>query len=64
MAAGRLIKSAMADFTFHHGGYSVPDLDAKIDWYGRVLGFTLEQQFFNPPARAKEAMTRKGRAGR
>lgn len=26
----------------HHFGISVPDLDAAIDWYGRMLGFTLE----------------------
>ena len=50
----------MADFTFHHGGVSVPDLDAAIEWYGRVLGFAVEKQFFIPPARAKAAMIRKG----
>ncbi|WP_118178549.1 VOC family protein [Paraburkholderia phosphatilytica] len=26
----------------HHFGISVPDLDAAIDWYGRMLGFALE----------------------
>lgn len=50
----------MADFSFHHGGVSVPDLDAAIAWYGRVLGFALEKQFFIPPARARAAMVRKG----
>ncbi len=31
----------MADFEFwhHHGGISVPDLDAAVDWWDRVLGF-------------------------
>lgn len=28
-------------FAYHHVGVSVPDLDAAIDWYGRVLGFRL-----------------------
>ena len=50
----------MPDFTFHHGGVSVPDLDAAIAWYGRVLGFELEKAFHIPPARAKAAMVRKG----
>ncbi|BFG80599.1 hypothetical protein PTKU46_86330 [Paraburkholderia terrae] len=26
----------------HHFGISVPDLDAAIDWYSRMLGFALE----------------------
>lgn len=32
----------MADFTFHHGGVSVPSLDEAVDWYGSVLGFEIE----------------------
>ncbi len=50
----------MAEFTFHHGGVSVPDLDAAIEWYGRVLGFVEERRFAIPPARAKVAFVRKG----
>jgi catechol 2,3-dioxygenase-like lactoylglutathione lyase family enzyme len=50
----------MAEFTFHHGGVSVPSLDEAIAWYGRVLGFELEKEFVIPPARAKAAMIRKG----
>ena len=50
----------MAEFTFHHGGVSVPDIDAAIDWYGRVLGFELEKSFYIAPAKAKAAMIRKG----
>jgi len=50
----------MVDFTFHHGGVSVPDLEAAIEWYGRVLGFTLERRFLIAPAPAKVAMIRKG----
>jgi methylmalonyl-CoA/ethylmalonyl-CoA epimerase len=51
----------MAEFTFHHGGVSVPDLDAAIDWYGRVLGFALERRFYIEAARSHTAMVRKGR---
>lgn len=50
----------MADFTFHHGGVSVPSLDEAIDWYGRVLGFTIEKRFSIAAARAQAAMLRKG----
>ena len=50
----------MADFSFHHGGVSVPDLEAAIAWYGRVLGFEVEKRFYIEPARAHAAMIRKG----
>ncbi|WP_035180424.1 VOC family protein [Acidocella facilis] len=29
-----------------HFGVSVPDLDAALDWYGRMLGFTLERRHY------------------
>jgi catechol 2,3-dioxygenase-like lactoylglutathione lyase family enzyme len=29
------------DFWHHHVGVSVPDLEASMQWYQRVLGFTL-----------------------
>ncbi|MFC7047567.1 VOC family protein [Emcibacter nanhaiensis] len=48
------------DFTFHHGGVSVPDLDAAIDWYGRVLGFELERKFDIEAANARAAMIKRG----
>lgn len=50
----------MAEFSFHHGGVSVPSLDAAIDWYGRVLGFELEKRFWIEAARSHTAMIRKG----
>jgi methylmalonyl-CoA/ethylmalonyl-CoA epimerase len=50
----------VAEFTFHHGGVSVPDLEAAIEWYGRVLGFEEERRFYIPPARANAVMIRKG----
>lgn len=50
----------MAEFTFHHGGVSVPSLDEAIDWYGRVLGFEVEKRFTIEAARSRTAMVRKG----
>jgi catechol 2,3-dioxygenase-like lactoylglutathione lyase family enzyme len=50
----------VAEFSFHHGGVSVPNLAEAIAWYGRVLGFELEREFYIPPAKAKAAMIRKG----
>jgi methylmalonyl-CoA/ethylmalonyl-CoA epimerase len=48
------------DFRFHHGGVSVPDLDAAIHWYGRVLGFEVETRFPIPQIPAEVAMIRRG----
>lgn len=50
----------MAEFTFHHGGVSVPSLAEAIDWYGRVLGFEVEKRFRIEAAKADAAMIRKG----
>jgi catechol 2,3-dioxygenase-like lactoylglutathione lyase family enzyme len=50
----------MVEFTFHHGGVSVPSLDAAIDWYDRMLGFKLEKRFYIEAARSHTAMVRKG----
>jgi catechol 2,3-dioxygenase-like lactoylglutathione lyase family enzyme len=50
----------MPEFHFHHGGVSVPSLDAAIDWYGRVLGFELEKRFYIEAAKSHTAMIRKG----
>jgi catechol 2,3-dioxygenase-like lactoylglutathione lyase family enzyme len=50
----------MADFAFHHGGVSVPNLEAAIAWYGHVLGFDVEKRFHIEPAKATAAMIRKG----
>jgi methylmalonyl-CoA/ethylmalonyl-CoA epimerase len=32
------------EFWHHHVGVSVPDLEASIDWYQRVLGFRLARR--------------------
>jgi catechol 2,3-dioxygenase-like lactoylglutathione lyase family enzyme len=50
----------MAEFTFHHGGVSVPSLDAAIEWYDKALGFEVEKRFVIEAANAKAAMVRKG----
>ncbi|WP_062344701.1 VOC family protein [Novosphingobium sp. CCH12-A3] len=50
----------MADFTFHHGGVSVPSLEQAIEWYGTILGFTVEHRFYIEAARSHTAMLRKG----
>ncbi|MGE8135433.1 VOC family protein [Novosphingobium subterraneum] len=50
----------MADFTFHHGGVSVPSLDQAIEWYGTILGFAVEHRFYIEAARSHTAMLRKG----
>ena len=50
----------MVEFSFHHGGVSVPSLDDAIDWYGRVLGFEVEKRFYIEAAKSHTAMLRKG----
>ena len=48
------------DFTFHHGGVSVPDLEAAIAWYRDMLGFEEERRFHIERAGADVAFVRKG----
>jgi catechol 2,3-dioxygenase-like lactoylglutathione lyase family enzyme len=48
------------ELRFHHGGVSVPDLEASIRWYREVLGFEVEHRFEIPKAHAKVAMIRRG----
>jgi len=50
----------MPDFSFHHGAASVPDLDAAIAWYDKVLDFKVEKRFYVEPAKAQAAMLRNG----
>jgi methylmalonyl-CoA/ethylmalonyl-CoA epimerase len=52
----------MSDFKFwyHHGGVSVPDLDASIAWYDKVLGFKVEKRFAIPHIPADIAIIRNG----
>jgi catechol 2,3-dioxygenase-like lactoylglutathione lyase family enzyme len=41
-----------ATLRFHHGGVSVPDIEAAIRWYGDILGFTVDRRFAIPGAKA------------
>jgi methylmalonyl-CoA/ethylmalonyl-CoA epimerase len=43
----------------HHGALSVPDLDAAIEWYRRVLGFAVEQRFTIATLPAEVAMLKR-----
>jgi methylmalonyl-CoA/ethylmalonyl-CoA epimerase len=43
----------------HHFGISVPDLDAAIDWYSRMLGFQLESQLTIDKIPARIAFVRR-----
>jgi methylmalonyl-CoA/ethylmalonyl-CoA epimerase len=48
------------EFWHHHGGVSVPDLDAAIAWWRDVLGFVVERRFPIPAIPAEVAMVRNG----
>jgi methylmalonyl-CoA/ethylmalonyl-CoA epimerase len=48
------------EFWHHHGGISVPDLDAAIAWWRTVLGFELERRFPITAIPAEVAMLRNG----
>jgi methylmalonyl-CoA/ethylmalonyl-CoA epimerase len=48
------------EFWHHHGGVSVPDLDAAIAWWHDVLGFELERRFQISSIPAEVAMIRNG----
>ena len=48
------------DLKHHHGGVSVPDLEASIRWYAEVLDFEVEQRLEIPAIPAKVAMLRRG----
>ncbi|MFT3763055.1 MAG: VOC family protein [Pseudoxanthomonas sp.] len=44
----------------HHGAMSVPDMEAAIAWYARVLGFILERRFPIPAIPAEVALLKRG----
>jgi catechol 2,3-dioxygenase-like lactoylglutathione lyase family enzyme len=52
--------STLPPLELHHGAVSVPDLEASILWYGRVLGLDIERRFELEPAQARGAMLRRG----
>jgi methylmalonyl-CoA/ethylmalonyl-CoA epimerase len=45
---------------YHHACFSVPDLEASIAWYERVLGFTVEVRHHIAAVPADMAMLRRG----
>jgi methylmalonyl-CoA/ethylmalonyl-CoA epimerase len=44
----------------HHGGISVPDIEASIRWFADVLEFEVESRFEIAAIPAKVAMLRRG----
>ncbi len=48
------------EFRLHHGGVSVVDLDASVQWYCDMLGFEVESRFEIPPVPAKVAVLKRG----
>lgn len=48
------------DLKHHHAAASVPDLEASIAWYCKVLGFEVEKRAHLPPVPAKVAFLRRG----
>ncbi|WP_437883931.1 VOC family protein [Pseudomonas sp. LRF_L74] len=44
----------------HHFGVSVPDMEAAIDWYGRMFGFEVEMRAFIDIIPADVAFMRHG----
>jgi methylmalonyl-CoA/ethylmalonyl-CoA epimerase len=53
-------KSGLVVLRPHHVGLSVPNLEASIEWYKRILGFELEQSLFIDKIPAKVAFLKKG----
>jgi methylmalonyl-CoA/ethylmalonyl-CoA epimerase len=51
---------AELEFWYHHVGVSVPDMDAAIAWYDRVLGFKLERRFMIGSIPAEIAILKHG----
>jgi methylmalonyl-CoA/ethylmalonyl-CoA epimerase len=52
--------SKRLEFWHHHGGVSVPDLDAAIAWWRNVLGFELAKRFSIATIPAEVAMMQNG----
>ena len=48
------------EFWHHHGGVSVPDLEAAIDWWDRVLGFKVLRRGTIPSVPCEMAMLANG----
>lgn len=44
----------------HHGGVSVPDIEASISWWHEVLDFEVERRFYIAGIPAQVAILRRG----
>ncbi len=55
-----MVPSGLTDFAFHHVGVSVPDLEASIAWYKRVLGFEVLRRIQIDAIPAKVAILHRG----
>jgi methylmalonyl-CoA/ethylmalonyl-CoA epimerase len=53
-------KTERVPLRFHHGGVSVPNLEASIAWYAQALGFEVESRIEIPQIPAKVAMLKRG----
>lgn len=51
---------AVGPLRAHHFGVSVPDLDAALSWYERMLGFCVEQRLYIDKIPARVAFARRG----
>lgn len=54
------VSGAIGPLRAHHFGISVPDLDAALAWYERMLGFVLEERLFIDKIPAHIAFVRRG----
>ncbi|GBL56328.1 methylmalonyl-CoA/ethylmalonyl-CoA epimerase [Pseudomonas citronellolis] len=54
------MNSTLPEIRPHHVGISVPDIDAAIGWYQRMLGFELEMRAFIDIIPADVAFVRRG----
>jgi catechol 2,3-dioxygenase-like lactoylglutathione lyase family enzyme len=50
----------MHTLRFHHGGISVPSLEAAIEWYRDILSFEVEERFYLKTLRSRTAVIANG----
>ena len=54
------VESDILAMKHHHTALSVPDLEASIGWYQRMLGFEIEERFHVAVVPANAAFLRRG----
>jgi catechol 2,3-dioxygenase-like lactoylglutathione lyase family enzyme len=50
----------MQTLRFHHGGISVPNLEAAIEWYCGMLSFEVEERFYLKTLRSRTVVIANG----